>query len=182
MKGFLLAALLFVISHGAMADIMVDINTGYNSREKNGSTSSVIEVHGFLGMPVAIKEQLYLGINATYTKTEGSEYLNTTEFGPRINYYMNADKNFLIILAYNPLVSADLHLSSGNINSGNGKISGSSYIMGLGYELKINTNFFIGTSIVYHSTTLTDDNAVSGVKELKYNSLSPMVNFCFRFK
>jgi hypothetical protein len=177
---FLIAGIIFATN--ANADIMFQLSSSFHSREaSNGVNESVQEHHLFIGTPVAVKEQLYLGINVSYTKAEGGEYLNTTEYGPRINYYMNSDKTFFIMLAYN-FLSADRNLASGNSTNGDNKLSGTAYLAGLGYEFKVNSNLYIGTSLIYHSTTLDNEKDLTGNKELKYSSINPAINFCFRFR
>jgi hypothetical protein len=181
MKRILLIAILMFGSTLAHADFMFDLSSGYHSRSVGENNDySIMEHHLFIGMPVAVKEQLYLGVNFTYTSESGGENLKTKEYGARINYYFNADKTFLLFLAFNPIMTVDKNSTSGAISQQE-SMSGSSYIAGLGYETKINNNLFMGATIVYHSATI-DDGTKSANSETKYTSINPMINFSFRFK
>lgn len=171
MKRILLTTLLLLGSTVAKAELMFDLSAFYDSTTTNGTDYTKKEGQLFIAMPVAVKEQLWLGPNfiITDSQTTGGG-TGTTEIGPRINYYFNQDKTFLVMLAWNPYVKFD------NVGT---DVSGSSYLAGIGYEMKVNTNFFIGASIVYHSTTQTNDTTKV---DTKTSTTRPMINFCFRFK
>lgn len=176
---FVIASILFAAN--ANADIMFQLTSSFHSREVNkGGNESIQEHHLFVGMPVAVKEQLYLGLNVTYTKAEGGTYLDTMEYGPRINYYINNDKTFLLFLAYN-FVSGGQHGASGSTTNGDDSIKGTAILTGLGYEFKVNSNFYIGASLVYHSTTY-EDKSSTAAGDIKVSSINPGINFCFRFR
>jgi hypothetical protein len=169
MKRIFFAAILVLVSGVAKADLMFDASVFYNSTNKDSLDYTQKEGHLFIGMPVAVKEQLYLGLNfisADSQTTDGGS--TSTEIGPRINYYFNQDKTFLVALAYHPYVKFD-----------QGDLDASSYIAGIGYEMKVNTNFFIGASIVYHSITST--NNTTNV-QTTVSTTRPMINFSFRFR
>lgn len=171
MKRILLAATLVFGSTQALADILFDASVFYDSTTLNDIDYTKKEGHLFIAMPVAVKEQLYLGPNFIFTDNQSTDGgTGTTEIGPRINYYFNQDKTFLLMLAWNPYVKLD--------NAGE-NVSAWSYLAGLGYEMKVNTNFFIGASLVYHSTTQTDDT--TNVKT-ETSTIRPMINFSFRFR
>jgi len=178
-KIFIVCALVFATN--AKADFMAQILSNYHSREYDGSETTLQEHHLFLGMPVAVKEQLYLGVNVTYTKEEGGTYLNTMEYGPRINYYINNDKTFLLLFAFNVAVSGDKKSASGQTN-GDGDVSGSSFLAGLGYEFKVNSNFYLGATLLYHASSLEFKGANADTTDIKYSTLTPSINFCFRFR
>lgn len=176
---FIVCALVFATN--AKADFMAHLISNYHSRSYDGNDTTLHEHHLFLGMPVAVKEQLYLGVNLSYSKESGGVIMNTTGYGVRMNYYLNSDKTFLLTAGYNFSVSGNRKQASGVIN-GDGDFSGSSMLVGLGYELKVNSNFYIGTTVLYHSTTLENKNPSTDGKELKYSTLTPSINFSFRFK
>ncbi len=172
MKRILLTALLVFGSTQAFADIMFDASVFYDSTTgPDGSDYTQKEGHLFIAMPVAVKEQLYLGPNFVVTSDQSSGGgTGTTEIGPRINYYFNQDKTYLLMLAWNPYVKVD---------NTSPEDSAWSYLAGVGYEMKINSNFYIGASIVYHA--LNQTNATTKV-ETKTSTTRPMINFSFRFK
>lgn len=168
MKRILFAAVL-VFSTSAKADIMFDTSVFYTSTQQDSIDYTQKEGHLFIGMPVAVKEQLYLGLNFVMTDDQTtSGGTSTTEIGPRINYYFNQDKTFLLMLAFHPYVKY-----------GQGDFDASSYMAGIGYEMKVNTNFYVGASIAYHATNST--NNVTNT-EKKVSTIRPMINFSFRFR
>jgi hypothetical protein len=176
---FILASILFAAN--ANADIMFQLTSSFHSREVNSSgNESIQEHHMFLGMPIAVKEQLYFGLNVSYTKAEGGTYFDSMEYGPRINYYINSDKTFLIMLAYN-FLSGSQHAASGNTTNGDDSVNGTAMLAGLGYEFKVNSNFYIGASLVYHSTTYEDKSGAAAA-DIKITSINPGINFGFRFR
>lgn len=169
MKRILLTAFLLLGSTAAKADLMFDMSVFYDSTTIDKVDYTRKEGHLFIAMPVAVKEQLYLGPNFIVTDNQSNDGgVGTTEIGPRINYYFNQDKTFLVALAWHPYVKFD-----GSSDSGH------SYIAGLGYEMKVNTNFFIGASIVYHS--ITQSNETTNV-DITTSTVRPMINFSFRFR
>lgn len=169
MKRILLITLLIIISSTAKADFLLNTSVFYNSIENDGSTYTQKEGHVFIGMPVAVKEQLYLGLSYVATDNQANDGgYGTTEIGPRINYYFNQDKTLLLLLAFHPYLKESI-----------GGREGSSFLAGIGYEMKVNTNFFVGASIVHHATNLTDN--VTNVKS-KSSTTRPMLNFSLRFK
>lgn len=170
MKRILLTALLVLGSTEAFADIMFDASVFYDSTTIDETDYTKKEGHLFIAMPVAVKEQLYLGPNFIVTDNQSTAGgTGTTEMGPRINYYFNQDKTFLLMLAWNPIVKID--------NAPD--VSAWSYLAGIGYEMKVNTNFFIGASLVYHAINQKDDTSQV---ETKTSTVRPMINFSFRFK
>jgi len=174
MKRILLTALLVLASSETFADVlMFDASFFYDSStaaDKSNLTQK--EGHLFIGTPVAVKEQLYLGANFIITDEQATNTVGTgtTEIGPRLNYYLNQDKTYLVMLAWHPYVKID---------NAPEYISAWSYAAGIGYEMKINTNFFIGASIVYHALNQKNDNTQ---EEAKSSTVRPMINFSFRFK
>lgn len=171
MKRILLAALLVLGTTVAKADILFDASVFYDSTTVDNTDYTKKEGHLFIAMPVAVKEQLYFGPNFIITSNQSSGgATGTTEIGPRINYYFNQDKTFLLMLAWNPYVKID------NVSD---EVSAWSYLAGIGYEMKVNTNFFIGASLVYHSMTQKNDTANTVIET---STVRPMINFSFRFR
>lgn len=168
MKRILLAACLMTMATVAKADFMFHTSFFYNSNKVGNLTYSDYEAHLFIGMPVAVKEQLYIGPNATITEDNSfAGGSGTTEIGPRINYYFNSDKTFVLILGWNPYVKFD----------GAPNADGWSYMAGLGYELKINTNLYLGASVIQHGLTKSENGTDS-----KTSTLRPVISASLRFR
>lgn len=169
MKKIFFTIILTLTATFAKADLIFDTSLFYNSNNQNGVDYVQKEGHLFIGIPIAVKDQLYLGINfITNDDQTSTGGIGTTEIGPRINYYINQDKTFHVNLAYHPYVKYT-----------EGDFDASSYLVGVGYQMKVNTNFFIGTSIVYHSTTKTDK---TNKTESTVTTTRPMISFSFRFR
>jgi len=170
----------------AHADFLLGINSGYHS-SSDGSTKFTFNDminHGFVGASIGSKGQLYIGQNFSYQtttyKTTGTDKISALELGPRLNYYFNADKTVLLMLAWNPYAKGTRTTSAGATQD----VSGWSYLAGLGYEIKINRAFYVGASIMYHSINLTKYEVDSTSTEVSqsYTSISPMINMSFRFR
>jgi hypothetical protein len=169
----ILLFLALMITSLARAEIMVETSTAYHNRQ-GYSVYKSMENHIFLGMAFDTKTQFYVGLNASLVSTEGAGVYDTTEIGPRINYYVNQEKNWVIMLAYNLSVSSSP--SSGSSQT-TGSPSGHSFIGGIAYEAKINPNLYVGAGLMYHSITLKEDTTT-----ISYNTTNPVINFSFRFK
>jgi hypothetical protein len=189
MKNLLFALGLLTISavtNTAKADFMLALNSGYYSNS-DGSTKftfSDMTNHLFIGASLGSKAQLYLGQNVskkvTQYKTTGTDKISTLELGPRINYYFNVDKTLLMILAWNPYAKGERTTAAGATQD----ISGYSFLVGLGYEIKMSRSLYLGTSIVYNALNISKyevSNTSTEVSE-SYSSITPMINLSFRFR
>lgn len=179
-------ALMFLISRAAMADFKIDVNTGFNSYTDGATKFEFGDVtnHIFLGASIGSRDQLYIGQNITLFsndyKTSTTTNVSTMELGPRLTYYFSTDKTVYLTLAWNPYAKGDRTTLAGTTE----EISGSGLLAGLGYELKLTKNFFLGASLMYHSLSVTkaEVNNVSTEVSEKYSSITPMINLCLRFR
>jgi hypothetical protein len=171
----------FLLTSVAHADFLVATHTGYysSSNENANSTFSDLTFHLFLGKSIGGKEQFYLGLNATKATSgqEGSEF-TTTEFGPRMAFYFNNEKSIYVTAAWNPMLSGQ-HGDNSAL-----KLKGSSYLLGLGYELKLSSNIFLGTALFYHSVHITETEAsgVTGTVDETYSTTMPVISLSVRFR
>lgn len=169
MKRILLTAIMLLGTTAARADFMFDTQVFYDSTTTNDVTYTQKEAHLFIGYPIGAKDQLYIGPNFAYNESNSTTGgTSNTEIGPRINYYFNADKTFKLALAYSPYVSTS-----------NANDSASSFLAGIGWEGKINTNLYIGFGVYYHS--VTTENDTSNTKDT-VSTVRPMLNFSLRFR
>lgn len=169
MKRILFLALFLAFSNVAKAEFMFDLSGGYLGRSTKSGDGSTMEGHLFVGMAVGSKGQLYLGPSFASTKDDVNG-ASTSEIGARLNYYLNADKTYKIMLSYSPAVTATV---------AGLECDASSLLVGLGYEFKMNSNVYLGTVLAYHKL---DAEAKTGGTDLSYNILMPMVNVSLRFK
>lgn len=185
MKKFILLLPLLTIMP-AHAGFLLGLNSGYHSSSDGNTNFTFNDMinHGFIGASVGSKDQLYLGQNISYQtttyKTTGNDKISTMELGPRLNYYFNADKTVLFMLAWNPYAKGTRTTSAGASQD----VSGWSYLAGLGYEIKINRTFYVGASLMYHAINITKyevSNTSTNVSQ-SYTSISPMINMSFRFR
>ena len=183
-KLLLLLSLLTVMP--AHASFLIGINSGYHSTSDGNTNFTFDDMinHGFIGASVGKRDQLYIGQNFSYQtttyKTTGNDKISALELGPRLNYYFNADKTVLFMLAWNPYAKGTRTTAAGASQ----EVSGWSYLAGLGYEIKINSSFYAGASIMYHSLNITkyEVNSTSTTVSQAYTSISPMINMSFRFR
>lgn len=181
----LLLATLF-ISNGALADFKIDLNTGFNSYTDGANNFEFSDMtnHIYFGASIGSKDQLYIGQNISiysneFTTSTATE-VSTLELGPRFTYYFSQDKTVFVTFAWNPYAKGERTTLAGTTED----ISGSSLLGGIGYELKVSRNFFLGASIMYHSLSVSKaevDNASREVSE-SYTSTTPMITMGLRFR
>ncbi|MBY0412611.1 MAG: hypothetical protein K2Q18_00525 [Bdellovibrionales bacterium] len=160
----------FLFSSVANANILFDLSSGYFSTTSSGDVArSNMENHGFLGMSIGGKEQFYVGPNFTFAENDYNA-TSTTEIGARINYFFNTDKTYKLVLTWSPSVSGTV---------GSDEIDAWSFLAGLGYELKVNNNFYIGAIIMYHKVSAEKK---SNKADVSFNSTTPMISISLRFK
>ena len=184
--GFNLLFLIYIISFNTKAAFMLDWQTGYASHSESKSSLSFnnLSNHFFLGATLGGKEKLYFGQNITYQtheyKTTASTKISTLELGPRMNWYFNELKTVFFGLAWNPYAKGTRVQAGGSSED----ISGWSYLISLGSELKISKNFHLGASLNYHALNVSkaELNNTSTEESSSYTSITPMINLSFRFR
>ena len=182
----LISLLFLVLCLPAHADWMMATNTGFHSSTDGNSSYKFSDMinHVFVGASIGTKAQLFIGQNVTYQTTtfttSTTSKITTLELGPRINYYFNNDKTILMVLAWNPYAKG----SRTTVTGASQDVSGYSFLAGLGYEIKLNRNFYLGASIMYYSLTVTksETNNTSTEVSEAYSIVTPMINMSFRFR
>lgn len=183
-SAFLVVVLLSPNTH---AGFLVDLSANYHSDEDDVETFSYskMDYRGFLAANLDSKGKLYFGQNISQF---GREYKNgaTTgkysvlELGPRFQYYFSGDRSFYMAAAWNPYVKGSRTVSSEETD-----ISGSSYFINFGWQLKISRSFALGASINYHSISITketdSDNVETDVTN-SYSQIYPMIEISLRFR
>ena len=182
----LIVSFLILISSAVMADFKIDINTGFNSYEDGGTKFTFADTtnHIYIGASLGSKGQFYIGQNITILshdfKTTTSTKVSTLELGPRMTYYFNNDRTIFVTAAWNPYAKGKRTTLAGL----NEEISGYGLLAGLGYELKLSRNFYMGASLMYHALNVSKaevNNTSTEVSET-YTSLTPMINLGLRFR
>ncbi len=182
----ILSLLSLSFSPFVLADFKIDTNTGFNTYSDGGTdyTFSDTTNHIFLGASFGAKTQLYIGQNVTIFsnefKTATTTKINTLELGPRVTYYFNTDKTIFTTVAWNPYAKGKRTTLTGTTE----EISGYGLLAGLGYELKLSRNFFLGASLMYHSLNVSESvvNSVATKVSQSYTSITPMINLSLRFR
>ncbi len=183
MKKILLASL-FVIN-SAHAAFMIDTTAGFSSTtdSKTSSKTSDISSHTFIGASIGSKQRAYIGQNITYFSqqltTATVNKINTLELGPRLTYFFTDENTFYVMAAWNPYAKGKR-----TVGTTTEDVSGYAFVAGLGAEVKVNRNFYIGGSLSYHSLNITKAISATNVATTasdKYNSMMPMINLSLRF-
>lgn len=183
MKKIFLA--LFFVVNSAHAAFMIDTITGFSSStdSKTSSKTSDISNHTFIGASIGAKQRAYIGQNITYFSqqltTATVNKINTLELGPRLVYFFTDENVFYVTVGWNPYAKGKRTV--GTVTE---DVSGYALMGGMGAEVKVNRNFYIGGSLNYHSLNISKAISASNVATTasdKYNSLMPMINLSLRF-
>lgn len=175
-----------LITTSAYADFKIDLNTGYNSYTDGANEFEFSDMtnHIFLGASIGSRDLLYIGQNVSvYSnefKTATSTDISTLELGPRFTYYFTTAKTVFVTFAWNPYAKGTRTTLAGASED----ISGSSLLGGIGYELKLNRNLYLGASLMYHSLSISKSevNNVSTEVSESYTSMTPMICLGLRFR
>lgn len=186
---FIPVVLLFsgLYSSGVQAGFLIDLSTNYHSDEDNVTTFkySKLDYRGYLAANVDSKGQLYFGQNISQFGREFTEGSTTgkysvLELGPRFQYYFSGDRAFYISAAWNPYVKGSRTISNEETD-----ISGSSYYINLGWQLKISRVIALGASINYHTISITKETDTDNVETEvtnSYTQIYPMIELSIRFR
>lgn len=179
--------LLLFLSGAGQAAFLIDLSTNYHSDEDNVSTFSYsrFDYRGLIAASLDSKQQFYFGQNISQF---GRDFKNgavtgkysVLELGPRFQYYFSGERAFFISAAWNPYVQG-----SRTVDSTEEDISGSSYFVSLGWQLKLSRSLSIGASVNYHTISIskeTDTNNVETDVTNSYTTIYPMLEFSIRFR
>lgn len=172
---------------GANAAFLIDLSTNYHSDEDDVSTFSYsrFDYRGFLAAGLDSKEQLFFGQNISQF---GRDFKNDSvtgkysvlELGPRFQYYFTGERSFYMALAWNPYVQG-----SRTVGTTENDISGTSYFINFGWQLKISRSLSLGASINYHSISITKETDSTTNVETEvtnsYTTIYPMIEISLRF-
>ena len=186
MRNLVLFFTLITFTTLAHAKFEIQTSTGYSSNADGKTNYAFTDMtnHIFLGASFDNKDKYVVGQNISIIsnqyKVSTTNKLSTLELGPRLNWYINTDRNFFVAVAWNPYAKG-----TRTVSSTTEKISGWSYLLAFGAVLKMGGNFYMGASINYHSLSITEaissSNTASTVSN-NYTSLMPMLNISFRFR
>lgn len=183
MKYFLIIPLFLI--NNANAAFYINTMSGYSTStdSKTASSASNTSNHLFIGSGLGIKQHVFIGQNITISSQEiklaTTNKLSITELGPKLIWYFDDDNVFFTSLIWNPYAKG-----SRIIDGVSEDISGTSYLIALGAELKINNNFHMGGSFNYKSLVISKSINASNVASVvsnTYASINPMINLSFRF-
>lgn len=188
MKSFLIIFLL-ILSLKAKAQLFFQNTTNYQT-DSDSSTQKLnysnLKNITFLGAHFGKSRQQVIGQNIVYWSRGAKESfsgkqstMTMLELGPRIQWFMNDGRNAYLTAAYN------LYAKGTRVMDGvSEEVSGTSYNLGFGVQLKMNNSCYIGASINYHSLTLAKKTI--GTTETKisdsYTNVFPALEFSLRFR
>lgn len=184
---FKIISVLFMLIGTVNAGFLVDLSGNYHSDEDDVTTFSYskMDYRGYLAANLDSKGQLFFGQNISQFGREFKDGATTgkysvLELGPRFQYYFSGDQSFYMAAAWNPYVKGSRTVSSTEVD-----ISGSSYFINFGWQLKISRNFALGASINYHTISITKetdtDNVETEVTD-SYTQIYPMIELSIRFR
>lgn len=186
LKLVILFTLLFS-SVSSWASFLIDVSTNYHSDEDDVTTFSYsrLDYRGFLAASLDSKQKFYFGQNVSQF---GRDFKNGSvtgkysvlELGPRFQYYFSGERTFFMSAAWNPYVKG-----SRTVGTTEEDISGSSYFINLGWQLKLSRSLSIGASLNYHTISITketDTNNVETDVTDSYTTIYPMLEFSIRFR
>lgn len=182
----LLVSGLVLFSLKGHAGFLVDLSTNYHSDEDDVTTFSYsrMDYRGYLAASLDNKGQFYFGQNISqfgrdFKNGSTTGKYSVLELGPRFQYYFSGERAFYIAAAWNPYVKG-----SRTIGTTEEDISGSSYFINFGWQLKISRSFALGASLNYHTISITKetdtDNVETEVTD-SYTTIYPMIELSFRF-
>jgi hypothetical protein len=188
-KLFFLFILFLVLGcHQVSAAFLIDLSSNYHSDEDDVTSFSYsrFDYRGFLAAGLDSKEKFFFGQNISQF---GREFKNDSvsgkysvlELGPRFQYYFTEDKTFYTSVAWNPYVKG-----SRTVGTTESDISGSSYFINFGWQLKIARALSLGASINYHSISISKETDtttnVETEKTESYTTIYPMIEISLRFR
>lgn len=166
----------------------MDLGFNYFSDEDDVSNFSYskLDYRAFVGAGLGNKGRLYFG---QFISQYGREFTNSgetgsfsvLELGPKFQYYFSDSQTIYMGLNWNPYVKGEKTVA-GVTND----ISGSSYILTLGYHLKLSRVFNLGASVNYHNVSISKEtdsttNVESDISKA-YTAIYPMIEMSFRFR
>lgn len=186
MKTLCLIVTLF-FSINALAKLTLQTALNYTSDTDNDKTFEYTRLNGslFIGASIGKKDRLYLGQNVSqYTRTDNqddteSAEISVLEIGPKMVYYFNDTKTIYFQATWNPYAQGD---SSGAESK---EISGWSYQVGVGYQLRVSRGFHLGASLNYHALNISEEKTSDGqATEVSktYSSILPMIELALHFR
>ncbi|MBT3584128.1 MAG: outer membrane beta-barrel protein [Halobacteriovoraceae bacterium] len=171
------------------AAFMFNVSTFYFTDSDNAGTTNFsytrMNNNIFLGASMGKKEQFFFGVSymmITRSNSNGSDTdeVSTTEIGPTFLYYFNKDRNWYVSGGWLPFAKGDRTLTGVSED-----IDGSGLHGAFGYQVKFSKHFYLGASINYHSTSITESidsaNTKSDVSN-SYSTIMPMFDLSIRFK
>ncbi len=172
----------------AQAKFYAQYSLGHNSDEDNvtGSTFSYSRMNNllFAGANLDEKQKWIIGWNfylwsRDYQANGGTtNKISLTELGPRVQFFFNDERNFYSAVAYHPYVKGKLN------NGTDAEVSGSGYIISIGYHHRASKTVFFGASLNYQSTSLSKSTVSNTESDVNYSytNIIPMIEMSMRFK
>lgn len=170
------------------ASFFIQHSLSYHTHDDDADYLSYNKMNNllFLGASLDKSNRLFLGQSIhMWSKTHkasqgGAESdISITELGPRILYYFNDERTWMVSLVYNPYARG-----TRTINGQEEELSGSGYLLNFAYQIKISKSLFLGASVNYHSFSVSKSSVNNTETEVSqsYTSMMPMLDISFRFR
>ena len=190
MKLMKLLFMTLVLSFHSQAGLILQYSGGYNTSTDDADESEYSSMKNqiFLGATFLKSHMMALGWNYMMTSrtlqgegTDTASELSVTEMGPRLFFFLNSSKTFILSANWNPFVSGDRTLTTVGSTE---DVSGSSLHAALSVQAKIGNSFFVGGGINYHSISITKSTVGGTETEVShsYSDIYPSIEFSYRFK
>lgn len=166
--------------YGFNIDNFVDSESKY--------TFSTMKNLFFMGAFIGPSKNIVFGQNVIYwsklhqnqsTDPADKSGLSILELGPRFILYMGEQREYFFSATYHPYVKGTRQIGATDKET----ISGSSYVVTIGYHLKVTKTFFLGGSLNYHGMTITESTVGTETETVSYaySTYYPMLEFSLRF-
>jgi hypothetical protein len=185
----LLFSILLLTNNFAQASLFFQESANYMSdSDTSGQKLNYTNLKSvtLIGAEFLKSRQGIIGQNIIYSTRDAKEdysgkttSLKMLELGPRFQFFFDEPKTSYISFTFNPYAKGK-RVILGETET----VSGTSFLINMGYQLKITKSIFAGLSVNYHSLSLstkTIDTTETKISE-SYSTIYPMIEFSVRFR
>ncbi|MBL6990084.1 MAG: hypothetical protein ISR65_09915 [Bacteriovoracaceae bacterium] len=180
---------LIVLSFNAYGGIYFQYQINYTSDTDDNTTEtfaySKMNNTVFIGAAFDKDGKFLIGQNVTIWNksqqkgaSDTADTISLMELGPRLQWFINAERNFYLAAVWNPYVSGTRVLGGTSET-----VTGSSMLFSFGYHLPLSKMFFVGGSLNYHMVSITEATVGTTTTTVadSYTSIVPMLEMSIRF-
>lgn len=180
---------LSLCSWSVMAGLVFQLSGGYASSEDDAEsgTYNALKFQFFSGATFLRSQKLAIGWNVMQNNRElkvgesttSAADLSILEMGPRLLFFLNETRSFVLSMNWNPFVDGDRTTTNGVGQD----VDGSSMHFALSFQAKVSRKLFVGGGLNYHVVTITESVEGSTVTEVSqdYTDIYPSIDISWRF-